>query len=149
MNMRQVTERAHELESAIRGLKHTKFLAGDDSGLKDSEKYILWMLATLNEGRPVRPSEAAKKLNVTLAAVTHLINSLEERELVTRAASPDDRRMVFISLSTKGAAMADALKKSYWKKVCGLVEHLGVRDSGELIALMNKISAYVKDAGNA
>jgi len=148
MNTQQITERAHELESAIRGLKHTKFLAGDDSCLKDSEKYILLMLATLNDGRPVRPSEAAKKLNVTLAAITHLINSLEEQELVTRAASPDDRRMVFISLSAKGAAMADALRKSYWKKICGLVEHLGDKDSGELVALMNKISVYIKDAAD-
>ena len=144
MNKQQITKRAGRLESAMRSLKHTKFLARDDSGLKDSEKYILWMLATLNDGKPVTPSEAAKKLNVTLAAITHHINSLEEQELVARSASPDDRRVTFISLSDKGAAMVETLRKSYWKKICGLVEYLGDEDSSELINLITKIHDYLK-----
>lgn len=146
MNKRQVTERASRLESAMRSLKHTKFLAQDDSGLKDSEKHILWMLATLNAGRAVTPSEAAKKMNVTLAAITHHINSLEEQQLVVRSASPDDRRVTLISLSETGAAMVETLRKSYWKKICGLVEYLGDEDSSELIQLITKIHEYLKQS---
>ncbi|MDP1808477.1 MAG: MarR family transcriptional regulator [Actinomycetota bacterium] len=144
MNKQQITERAGRLESAMRSLKQTKFLARDDSGVKDSEKYILWMLATLNDGRAVTPSEAAKKLNVTLAAITHHINSLEEQKLVVRSASPDDRRVTLISLSDTGAAMVETLRKSYWKKICGLVEYLGDEDSSELIHLITKIHEYLK-----
>lgn len=144
MDKRRITERAGRLESAMRSLKQTKFLARDDSGVKDSEKYILWMLATLNDGRAVTPSEAAKKLNVTLAAITHHINSLEEQKLVVRSASPDDRRVTLISLSDTGAAMVETLRKSYWKKICGLVEYLGDEDSSELIHLITKIHEYLK-----
>lgn len=147
MDKKLVSERAHQLESAIRSLKHTKFITTDKSGLRDSEKYILLMLATLNDGQPVMPSEVANKLDVTLAAITHHINALGEQGLVSRAASPEDRRVVLISLSSKGADMARSLKKSYWKKICGIVEFLGDKDSFELITLMTKISAYVKQAG--
>lgn len=146
MNKREIAERAGRIESAVRGLKHTKFLASDDSGLKDSEKYILWMLATLNDGRPVKPSEAAKKLNVTLAAITHHINALQERALVSRAVSPDDRRVVLISLSAQGADIVETLRISYWKKICGLVEYLGDKDSAELVDLIGKIAKYMEKA---
>jgi len=149
MDKREITERAGRLESAMRSLKQTKFLARDDSGVKDSEKYILWMLATLNDGQPETPSEAAKKLNVTLAAITHHINSLEEQKLVVRSASPDDRRVTLISLSDTGATMVETLRKSYWKKICGLIEYLGDEDSSELIALMTKISDYVKETSGS
>lgn len=147
MNKELVIERAKLLASAMRSLKHTKFTSCDDSGLRDSEKYILLMFATLNDGRPVTPSEVATKLDVTLAAITHHINVLEEQGLVSRAPSPDDRRVVLVSLSEKGTDLARVLKKSYWKKICGLVEFLGDKDSAQLVALMSKISAYVKEAG--
>lgn len=148
MDKELVIERARELESALRGLKSMKLTTSDKSGLRDSEKYILLMLATLNDGKPVMPSEVAKKLDVTLAAITHHINSLEEHGLVSRAASPDDRRVVLVSLSEKGSRLAGVLKKSYWKKTCGLVEFLGDKDSAELVTLMTKISAFAKKAGD-
>lgn len=148
MNEQQISERASRLESSMRSLRHAKFLAADDSGIKRSEKYILWLLATLNDGRPVRPSEAAKKLDVTLAAITHHINSLAKQDLIVRSASPDDRRVVLISLSEKGAEMVEALRKSYWKKICGLVEFLGDKDSSELINLIARIHEYAKETGD-
>jgi DNA-binding MarR family transcriptional regulator len=107
----------------------------------------LWLLATLNNGKPVTPSEAAKNLGVTLAAITHRINSLEEQGYVVRSPSPDDRRVVFISLSSKGAEMLDTVRKGYFEKIRGLVEYLGEEDSSVLIALLAKISDYVKKTG--
>jgi len=146
MNQAEIADRARQLESVMRGLKQAKFTTQDASGLKDSEKYIMLMLATLNEGRPVTPTEIAKKLKVTLAAVTHHINALQERDLVSRAVSPDDRRVVLISLSAQGAEIVETLRISYWKKICGLVEYLGDKDSAELVDLIGKIAKYMEKA---
>lgn len=144
MDKKQIVDRARRLEGAMRSLKHMKFLTSDCSGLKDSEKYSLWMLATLNNGNPVTPSEAAKKLNVTLAAITHNINALEKQELVSRSTSPDDRRVILISLSEKGLRIVEGLKRSYFKKFCDLVEHLGDGDSAELLRLTDKIKEHLR-----
>jgi len=144
MNNKQITERARELASAMRSLKRTKFITRDASGLKGSEKYILWTLATLNNGNPVKPSEAAKELNVTLPAITHHINSLQRQELLIRTHSSQDRRVIFISLSERGLAVVETLKKSYWQKICDLVEYLGDKESLKLIGLIGKISEFVE-----
>ena len=61
MDEKQITQRAHELESALRTVRRMHLATKDDSGLRNSEKYILWRLATLNNGEPVMPSEAAKE----------------------------------------------------------------------------------------
>lgn len=145
MNKKQITERSLKLSSAIRNLKRTKFITQGGSRLKGSEKYILLVLATLNDGKPVMPSEAAKELNVTLSAITHHINSLEKQQLLLRSHSSDDRRVIFISLSEKGLKAAAAIKKGYLKKIYDLVEFLGDRDSAQLIDLITKISNFVKD----
>jgi DNA-binding MarR family transcriptional regulator len=148
MNKELITQLAYELGSAINTLRRTNFTTRDVSGLKHSEQYFLWLIATLNNGKPVMPSEAAKKLGVTLAAITHHINSLEEQGYVVRSPSPSDRRAVFISLSDKGAEMVDTLRKSYLEKIRGLVEYLGDKDSSELVVLLNKISEYAKQISN-
>jgi DNA-binding MarR family transcriptional regulator len=144
MNKQQISERAGRLEGAMRGLKWAKFMAKDDSGLKPSEKYVLFVLATLNDGGPVMPSEVAKKLDVTLGAMTHHINSFEKQGLVIRSDSPNDRRVTLINLSEKGVLVTEALRKKHWKKICGLIEYLGDKDSEQLIALMEKITDYAK-----
>jgi DNA-binding MarR family transcriptional regulator len=146
MDKQQITERAGQLISAMRKLKQMKLVKADKSGLRNSEIHFMLMLATVNDGRPVTPSEAAKELNVTLAAVTHHINSLEEQGLVSRLSSPEDRRVSLISLSDKGAKLVEDLRKKRWKKMCDLVEHLGDNESAELISLFDKISEYFEKA---
>ncbi|MHB0977232.1 MAG: MarR family winged helix-turn-helix transcriptional regulator [Candidatus Aquicultorales bacterium] len=143
MDKRRISERAQELESAMRALKRANFMgAKDDSGLKGSEKHFIWALKTINDGRQVMPSEAAKKLQVTLGAVTHYINSLEEQGFIVREASPTDKRVVLVSLSPKGQEVVTALKKIYFGKIRGLVEYLGDQDSAELTRLLKKISEF-------
>jgi DNA-binding MarR family transcriptional regulator len=106
------------------------------------------MLATLNSGKHIRPSEAAKKLDVTVAAITHRLNSLEKEGYIVRTSSPTDRRVVFISLSEKGAETVSILKKNHKQSIYGLVEHLGNEDSANFIDLLGKISNYYKSMEN-
>jgi DNA-binding MarR family transcriptional regulator len=102
------------------------------------------MLAMINNGKPIRPSEAAKKLDVTVAAITHRLNSLEKEGYIVRTSSPTDRRVVFISLSEKGAETVSILKNIHRESICGLVEYLGDEDSVNFINLLGKISNYYK-----
>jgi DNA-binding MarR family transcriptional regulator len=102
------------------------------------------MLAMLNNGKPIKPSEAARILDVTVAAITHRINSLEKEGYIVRTSSPTDRRVVFISLSEKGSETVSILKKNHKQSIYGLVEYLGDEDSANFIDLLGKISNYYK-----
>jgi DNA-binding MarR family transcriptional regulator len=53
--------------------------------------------------------EVAKAFGVTLPAVTHIVDRLEQKELVTRGDHPVDRRVYVLDLTRAGKALADEL----------------------------------------
>ena len=144
---KKITEQlARELDSALHSLqvaRRTKFSLEKGGQLKHAEKWLVMHLARAGADSPMTPSQIADKLGITLAAVTHKINSLEEQGFITRSSSSDDRRLVYVNLSEKGRLMFDQMKKYYNKKINGMVEYLGAKDTKELIRLITKISGYM------
>jgi DNA-binding MarR family transcriptional regulator len=53
--------------------------------------------------------EVAKAFGVTLPAVTHIIDRLEQKGFATRGAMPGDRRVTALDLSASGKALAQEL----------------------------------------
>ena len=60
------------------------------------------VLATLRAGGPMRMSELARQLDVSLANATGIVTRMEERDLVERGRDPSDRRVVTVALSAAG-----------------------------------------------
>jgi DNA-binding MarR family transcriptional regulator len=56
--------------------------------------------------------------------VTRLVDRLQERGLVVRAACPSDRRVVYAGLTEQGATVLEEAAPIF---VSGLMEHLGGR----------------------
>lgn len=149
MDKKFVSEIAGELEAALSLLRRTHFTAEDSSGLRKSEKFMLMHITHLGDKNGVMPSEIAKHLGVTLGAVTHQINSLEERGYVERISSDDDRRVTFIKLSKKGAELVQALHQKFHSTINNLVDYLGDKDSRELVRLIRKITDFtLMNGGN-
>jgi DNA-binding MarR family transcriptional regulator len=115
----------------------------EEIGLTRSEQFALFIIAELSNKQPVMSSEIAKRLGVTMAAVTHHINSLFENGYVERSASADDRRVVFIGITKKGLAVVKDFKEKKRAMLSGLIEYLGDKDSREMIALFKKITNYI------
>lgn len=142
--MNKKSNRAFDLMNAINLLKRTGFAFSDNSKLRHSEKGFLWILATLDNGKPVTPSDIARKTNVTLAAITHHLNSLEEKGYIIRKEAKEDRRVSFICLSKKGKKLIDGSKSKHKSEMVKLVEYLGENDSKKLIELIEKITKYLE-----
>lgn len=143
MNQANITQLANELESALGQLRRTKFAEpANQNGLRRSECHMLRLIAILGSGQPVSASDLAKKLDVTMAAITHQINSLEEQKYIKRSTSTDDGRVTLISLTDTGLEVLKQIKKSDRQKVDRLIEYLGETDSQTLIDLVAKISAF-------
>jgi len=54
--------------------------------------------------------EVAKAFGVTLPAVTHIVDRLEQKNLLTRADHPTDRRVYVLDLTRAGRALVDELQ---------------------------------------
>jgi len=131
-----------ELRNVIGQLRRIITLKHNHSKLKGAEKHILFLIYELKSGQPVTISEIANKIGVTLAAVTHQINTLEKQGLIRRLSGSDDRRFVIIELTKKGNAQVVKLKKEFAKKTQILVKFLGEKDTKNLIRLIKKMSEF-------
>ena len=54
--------------------------------------------------------EVAKAFGVTLPAVTHIVDRLEQKNLLSRADHPTDRRVYVLDLTRGGRALVDELQ---------------------------------------
>jgi DNA-binding MarR family transcriptional regulator len=109
-------------------------------GLTRSEYELLVMLVMSldSDKKAFTVTEISNLLQITPAGVTHLINPLEETGYIERLQDPNDRRIVRIGLTQKGAQVAEALISEVRENLIGLVNHLGEEDSKTLIRLMSK-----------
>lgn len=135
---------AQALDFALDSFRRTKFTSHEAcSPLKRSEIFVLKLISEFGEKQPVISSELAKGLGVTLAAVTHHINSLEAEGYVIRTLSEEDRRVIFLSLSKKGTKAVTELDQLHRKKLGEMVKHLGENDTRKLISIVEKMTDYI------
>jgi DNA-binding MarR family transcriptional regulator len=69
------------------------------SGITVAQLRVLLILRT--EG-PSQMSSIASSLGIALPTATGIVDNLVRKELVTRGADPEDRRLVICKLSSKG-----------------------------------------------
>jgi DNA-binding MarR family transcriptional regulator len=91
------------------------------------------LICELTNGQPVTISKLANKIGITLAAVTHQINTLEKQGLIKRLSDHNDRRSVIIKLTKKGDIQVINLKKEFTKRTQILTEFLGANDTKNLM----------------
>lgn len=145
--MKSDKDLAFELQNVIGHLRKEHALKRGHLKLKGAEKHILFIICGLKDRKPATISEIANKIGITLAAVTHQINAMEEQGLVKRLPCHDDRRVVFVELTKKGCAQVAELKKEFARKTQILVEFLGEKDTKDLIRLVKKLSEFRGFAG--
>jgi DNA-binding MarR family transcriptional regulator len=85
------------------------FLTRTSVSISRTEAGVLNALAS----RPRRITELAAREGVTQPAITLLVNRLEEREWVRRAADPADRRAVLVELTSGGESVISRLRAEY------------------------------------
>jgi DNA-binding MarR family transcriptional regulator len=117
---------------------------GELNGIKRSEFFLLVTLinSTQPESNGLKASELSNQLQVTPAAVTHLLNNLEKRGYVERIADSADRRIVLIKPTAAGQQIMTLATARFLEELTGLVEFLGEGDSREFIRLLSLAMTY-------
>ena len=97
-------------------------------------------------GEPLSPTEIARRLIVTTASVTSLLDTLERRGLVERRADPADRRRLLVAITPPAQAMV----RQYVPEVVALqgavMSGIGEEDRQQLIAVLTRIREAIAAA---
>lgn len=88
------------------------------------------------------------RLMVHPAAVTNAISKLEQRGLVLRTMSPDDRRVVLASITNAGRSLADEATTALNDAAFGL-PGLPPEQASSLVSALRAIRAAMGDLGPA
>ena len=106
------------------------------------ERWSFDVLATLRRsGHPydLTPTELFSSLMLTSGAITHRVEELVKRNLVVRAADPDDRRGVRVRLTGQGLATIDQAVAAHVENEKNLLRHLSATERSLLASLLRRL----------
>ena len=91
-------------------------------------------------------SELSRRLMVTNANLTALIERLAQERLVRRVTSPTDKRMSIVSLTPAGKRTLDAMTPAHRKWISGMFGGLSAEERDELYLLLGKLRWSIRDS---
>ncbi|MFS0916467.1 MarR family winged helix-turn-helix transcriptional regulator [Brevibacillus sp. 179-C 1.1 NHS] len=129
-----------ELALVFGQLKRIGHVFSPSKDLRQSELNLLVHLTYVSPPgtNGVRVSELGKQLKITSAAVTHVIQSLEQQGYISRTVGPKDRRSILVAPTKEGYDFVEAREKELFERFGQLREHLGTDDAQQLIRILSK-----------
>jgi DNA-binding MarR family transcriptional regulator len=97
------------------------------------------VLRSLVDHGPAQVSEVAALLEVTLSAVTGMIDRLVKAELVTRERDEADRRVVWVRVTPDGESALIAAEERYRAALSHFVRHLPTEDLATLCDILERL----------
>jgi len=100
---------------------------------------MLLLNKSSNCPHPRTPAELADLSHVTRATMTGLIDTLERDGLVKREPDLTDRRMMSVTLTTKGQALLERILPKHFQRMAKLMQPLSEGERKTLVQLLTKI----------
>jgi DNA-binding MarR family transcriptional regulator len=108
---------------------------GDAAGLSPAQCHVLHLI---EPGHPLPMRKLAETLSCDASNVTGLVDRLEERGLVERRPSPEDRRVKVLRLTTSGERLRASLLRRMASPAHPL-SRLSVRQQRELVHILESL----------
>ncbi|MCL2859704.1 MAG: MarR family transcriptional regulator [Oscillospiraceae bacterium] len=99
-----------------------------------------------NKDKLVTITEIIEKLQIAKPTASQMLNSLEEKSLIERIRTNEDRRVVYVKLTEKGKEVLEKAHKEFSKLTKNLITKLGKKDTEELIRILEKLYIIAKDS---
>ncbi len=96
-------------------------------------------LRTINNRKHITPSELAREVSLSQATVTGIVDRLAARQLVTRERNEEDRRLVTVSISDAGRALADSAPSPLQERLAQGLKDLSEEERTIISLVLNKI----------
>jgi len=135
---------SEQLASAIENIKKMLSKHQPVMAIPRSEFIILRVISEC-ENPQIKISDISHKLSISNAAVSQMIASLEDKQLVRRVTTDTDRRIVYIVLTDKGQKILKEASIMLSKFMDIMVANLGNKDSEDLIRILNKLQLLLEE----
>ncbi|MBX3206900.1 MAG: MarR family transcriptional regulator [Labilithrix sp.] len=89
-------------------------------------------------------SELSERIRAQNSTVTGIIDRMERENLVTRERSKEDRRVVYIRLTTKGRRLAEEIPIEPMEIFRGALESLSATEVRDLVKILGKVARRVQ-----
>ena len=121
------------------GLQSHKKLEGDleKAGLTPPQFYVL---ATIGYAGGLPFGEIGQKLMVTVSNLTGIVDRLEEKKLVVRKRDDNDRRVVHVVLTERGAKLYKSTIPMFEKSLAQIFVVLPKPEQKQLSSLLRKLN---------
>jgi DNA-binding MarR family transcriptional regulator len=93
--------------------------------------------------------DVAKAFGVTLPAITHIVDRLEEKQFLTRADDPADRRVYVLELTRAGRALVQELHGLQMRGVEGVLRRMAADDRQRVIKGLEALVDAAAEAAKA
>lgn len=112
-----------------------------DIDVSTGEWAVLGELARSGEDTPLTPSQLASAANVAPSSMTHRLDRMVQRGLISRSPDPANRTRVLVQLSDAGYALYAAAIRESDLVEADLLESLTDREVDQLAELLEKVLA--------
>jgi DNA-binding MarR family transcriptional regulator len=113
-------------------------------GLDGGEFYVLAALRRAGAPYAMRPTELFRALMVSSGGLTDRLRRLEERGLVRRRPSAEDRRSMLVELTPEGCRLVERAFREDMEVENGIVARLGQAERGELARLLEQLARILE-----
>ncbi len=111
-----------------------------EQGLSEPQYNVIRILP--ENGKPLQINRVAERMLTREPDITRLIDRLVRAELVERTRCEEDRRVVWVSLTTKGRELVDELDRPVMDLHREQLGRLGVRKLRSLNELLKEARGY-------
>lgn len=97
-------------------------------------------------GRELLSGELVARTGLTTGRIANILGQLEHKQMIERVQDGDDRRCVHVRLTQAGLKRAEALSAQSVSTIAKLFEHLGEKDSRELMRLSERCFSFIHES---
>ncbi len=144
MNASEITTYLQQMEDLLARLQR---IMSHDRVLKQFNMTAsqMFILRYLNNCNRAKASDIAKVAGLSPGAVTQVCDELERSQWVERTRSSEDRRVVYVSITSQGQSRLDEIRKLRSNNMMDIFTRLGEHDAGEFVRIMGKVVAIVEE----
>lgn len=114
---------------------------------KDLTNNDMHVIEAIGLGEEKNMSCVAKALNITVGSLTTAVNQLVKKQYVERSRSEEDRRVVLVKLTEKGALAYRHHEEYHRQMTEAVLEKMSEEDLPVLMKMLNALNEFFKGYG--
>jgi DNA-binding MarR family transcriptional regulator len=100
----------------------------------------------IGKAKTITPTVLSKFIDLEKGSLTTLIDSLEEKDMIKRSDDPNDRRKVWISLTSKGIEQMQIIEEQSRKGLAQMISNLDENEIVEICTSLNSLTRLFRKA---